>query len=60
MRDALRYLRDRRVRAEGELDNIHTEFARIIPTAISSGLSKVEIAQLAGVSRKTLYRAIDT
>ena len=38
---------------------IHQELAALIPTARRSGLSVVEIAKLAGVSRRTLYRTIN-
>jgi transcriptional regulator of acetoin/glycerol metabolism len=59
VRDELRDYSERRQAAEQAVVDIHLELATLISTARQAGLSIVETARLAGVSRRTIYRTIN-
>jgi DNA-binding XRE family transcriptional regulator len=56
VRDQLRSWQQRKLAADLAVVELQGELAALIPTARRSGLSVVEVAKLAGVSRRTLYR----
>jgi len=59
VRDELRSWQQRKLAADLAVVELQGELAALIPTARRSGLSIVEVAKLAGVSRRTIYRTID-